>query len=265
MRFIIDHDMHLHSRLSLCSGHPEQTTETLLRYAKEMGFRKICLTDHFWDERVEGASNWYKEQDFAHIAKALPLPQEEGIAFQFGCESDFDRFMRLGVSKERFDSFDFVIVPTSHLHMSGFTIDEDVTSVLARARLYMERNHALMDMKLPFEKMGLAHFTCPLLARNCEGELQDIIHAISDGAFLELFERIAKEGLGVELNMPQSQCFSEELLRPYRIAKACGCKFYLGSDAHTPQNLMQAHARFEAMVDALDLCEDDKFHLARTI
>ncbi len=127
----------------------------------------------------------------------------------------------------------------------------------------MERNHALMDMNLPFEKMGLAHFTCPLLARNCEGEVQEIIHAIPDNAFSELFERVAKNGMGVELNMPYRQCFSEELLRPYRIAKRCGCKFYLGSDAHTPKDLIYARARFEAMCEALNLTEDDKFALAR--
>ena len=263
MRFIIDHDMHLHSQLSLCSGDPGQTTHNLLRYAKEMGFRKICLTDHFWDEGVEGASDWYKKQDYAHIAKALPLPQEEGIVFDFGCETDFDRFMKLGISDKRMGDFAFIIVPTSHLHMSGFTRDESARTVSERAKLYMERNHALLDMDLPFEKMGLAHFTCPLLARNCEGGHADIINAISDSAFAELFERIAKSGMGVELNMPQCDCASAEILRPYRIARERGCKFYLGSDAHTPRELMHARTRFEAMVDALGLSEDDKFALAR--
>ena len=37
MKYIIDHDLHLHSQLSLCSGHPEQTTEAMLKYAAEQG------------------------------------------------------------------------------------------------------------------------------------------------------------------------------------------------------------------------------------
>jgi len=45
VKYVIDHDMHLHSQLSLCSGLPEQTTENILRYAKELGLKKICLTD----------------------------------------------------------------------------------------------------------------------------------------------------------------------------------------------------------------------------
>ena len=64
----------------------------------------------------------------------------------------------------------------------------------------MERNHALLDMKLPFEKMGLAHFTCSLMARNCEGSHVDILNEISDSSYAEFFERVAKSGMGVELN-----------------------------------------------------------------
>lgn len=262
MKYVIDHDLHLHSRLSLCSGHPEQTADNILKYAKALGLKKICLTDHFWDERVEGASDWYKPQNFAHISEALPLPNEEGITFGFGCETELDRFMTLGISDETVEKLDFIIVPTSHLHMKGFTIDEDVTSVQARAKLYMERNHALMDMKLPFEKMGLAHFTCSLMERDCDGGYKDILNAISDSSYAELFERVAAKGMGVELNVGVSEASSEEILRPYRIARSCGCKFYLGSDAHYPKNFERSLARFEAITEALNLTEDDKFPLA---
>ncbi|MBQ8717291.1 MAG: hypothetical protein IJY43_05560 [Clostridia bacterium] len=71
MRYKIDHDFHIHSHISSCSHSPEQTNERILQYAVENGLSQICLTDHFWDESVEGASNWYKKQDYAHIAAAL--------------------------------------------------------------------------------------------------------------------------------------------------------------------------------------------------
>jgi len=263
MKYVIDHDLHLHSQLSSCSRHPEQTTAALLAYAKQLGLRHICLTDHFWDEGVAGASNWYRPQNYAHVAEALPLPEADGITFDFGCETDMDRFMTLGIARETIDKFAFVIVPTSHLHMKGFTIGEEVTAVADRARLYIERNHALLDMDLPFEKMGLAHFTCGLLARNCEGTRNDILNAITDAQLTELFERVAEKGMGVELNTPLADCSDDVALRPYRIAKACGCKFYLGSDAHTPDKLLLSRDRFEGMVEALGLTEDDKFPFVR--
>ena len=53
------------------------------------------------------------------------------------------------------------------------------------------------------------------------------------------------------------------MFRPYRIARECGCTFYLGSDAHHPAGLSVAIERFEAMVDGLELEEKDKFPLVR--
>ena len=59
--------------------------------------------------------------------------------------------------------------------------------------------------------------------------------------------------------------FAEEeadiVLRPYRIAKSCGCKFYCGSDAHHPAGLDKAKAIFERAVDMLGLKEEDKIYL----
>ena len=51
----------------------------------------------------------------------------------------------------------------------------------------------------------------------------------------------------------------DALLRPFFIAKECGCKFYLGSDAHHPDGLDGAKAIFERAVDLLELTEEDKF------
>ncbi|MBQ9937973.1 MAG: hypothetical protein IJO96_00410 [Oscillospiraceae bacterium] len=263
MKYIIDHDLHIHSQLSSCSQHPEQTPAAILNYAKRSGLNHICLTDHHWDENVPGASDWYAPQNYPHLSRSLPLPSEDGITFDFGCETEFDRFMTLGISREAMDRFTFIIVPTSHLHMAGFTIGCDITSVAERAKLYMERNHALLDMDLPFHKMGLAHFTCDLMARNCDGSRDDIINAISDVELAEFFERLAKCGMGLELNIPLGDCSSETSLRPYRIALKCGCKFYLGSDMHSPIDMVSAIARFEAITDALGLTEDDKFDFAR--
>ena len=263
MKFAIDHDLHIHSRLSSCSKHPEQTPDAILRYAAENGLRRIVLTDHFWDGTVPGASGWYQPQDLPHIRESLPLPAAEGIAFGFGCETDMDRFFTVGISHATADTLDFIIVPTNHLHMNGFTVPEECVSVKGRADWFMERNHTLLDMELPFTKMGLAHFTCGLMARGCEGSRDDIINAITDETYGDFFARAAAKGIGIELNLPIKDATNESALRPYRIARACGCTFYLGSDAHNPQDLASALLRFEAIIEALDLTEEDKFPFVR--
>ena len=67
---IIDNDLHIHSKISSCSADPQQTNERILSYAVKNGLKTICLTDHFWDETVEGASKWYMPQNYEHIAAA---------------------------------------------------------------------------------------------------------------------------------------------------------------------------------------------------
>ena len=110
MRYKIDHDLHIHSFISSCSHDPEQTSERILRYAEENGFSQICLTDHFWDESVEGASNWYSKQNYAHIAAALPLPKSDRVEFLFGAETEMNKNLVLGISKKRFDDFQSFMV-----------------------------------------------------------------------------------------------------------------------------------------------------------
>ena len=46
MKYKIDHDYHIHSHLSPCSGDPTQTPEAILRYAKDNRLEHICITDH---------------------------------------------------------------------------------------------------------------------------------------------------------------------------------------------------------------------------
>lgn len=263
-KFKIDHDYHIHSKLSSCSGAREQTAENILRYAEKNGFNEICITDHFWDsDKVDCSIGWYAPQDFKHVSSILPLPQSENVRFRFGCETELDRNMTLGISPDTLDKFEFVIIPTTHLHMPGF---DNVTTVSERAEIYVERLDKLLDMDLPFHKIGIAHLTCPLIAynRNDPEEHIKIIDSIDDGTFRELFSKLRNKGAGFELNFTPAIYPPEPLeriLRPYRIAKEVGCKFYLGSDAHHPKDLNGAMKRFEDMVNILDLEEIDRFYI----
>ena len=162
---IVDNDLHIHSQLSRCSRDPEQTAEAILQYAKENGLKTICLTDHFWDAAVEGASDWYAHQNYAHITKALPLPQAEGVRFLFGCETDMDKHLTVGISPEKLELFDFVIISTTHLHMKSLTsFPEEIETPAARAKLWIKRLDGLLSKDLPFHKIGIAHLACTLIA-----------------------------------------------------------------------------------------------------
>lgn len=264
MRFTVDHDLHIHSQLSSCSRDPEQTPGRILHYAQENGLTTVCLTDHFWDAAVDGASDWYAPQDFEHISASVPLPSAEGIRFLFGCETELNRFLTVGVSRERMEQLDFIIIPTTHFHMRGYTLsEEELAGAETRAAAWVRRLDAVLHMDLPFRKVGLAHLTCGLIAPERETFLR-VLELLPEAEMQRLFTKAAALGVGIELNsgdMSFADAEADIVLRPYRIAKACGCKFYCGSDAHHPKGLETAKAIFERAVDRLGLQESDKFIL----
>ncbi len=260
MQYSIDHDLHIHTHLSSCSQHPQQTTRNILQYAQDNGFGLICVTDHYWDETIPGASDWYAPQNTEHIRQSLPLPQAEGVKFLFGCETELRRDLTLGITRERFEALDFVIIPTTHLHMNGFTVDGKENAA-ERAALWCERLDAVLSMDLPFHKIGIAHPVCSLIAPKRKMFLE-ALRLLPEKELRRLFSVAAEKGVGIELNA-EDFAFKEKeretVLRPLRIARDCGCRFYCGSDAHNPQALADGPAKFRLAVDALELTEEMKF------
>lgn len=269
MRFVIDHDYHLHSNLSPCALDPLQTPENMLRWAEDNGLKTICLTDHFWDETIKPLNGYlsgtYRNNGYAQNSAALPLPQSEKTAFYFGCEGEMDFAFRIGISPKRMKDMAFVIIPTTHMHMRRMTVPEEVT-LEQRAVLFTHRLNALLDSPiLPEGRTGIAHLVCSLIAPgNWEDHLR-VMEMIPDSVLYDQFCRAKKRNFGVELNIEMKKYTPEGLqtvLRPFFIAKDCGCKFYLGSDAHTHGELSRAMENFDLMVRALDLGEDQKYHPA---
>ena len=112
---------------------------------------------------------------------------------------------------------------------------------------------------IPFRKTGLAHFTT---ANICNSDLIHCMELFSDEELGEIFTKVQRCGMGVELNFVPREYTAEQLpviLRPYRIAKECGCQFYFGGDAHGPERFGGRRETFESIVDLLSLQESDKF------
>ena len=267
MRFIYDHDFHIHSQISDCSRDPAQTSERILEYAKINNLNKIALTNHYWDDRIPGASDWYQKQNTAWIERARPLPQAEGISFVFGAETDMDANGVIGIDCKTMENLDFAIVSISHFHMAGFTCRGD-ENAYERGRLWLSRFEYLLRSGLPFERVGLGHMTYAMI--DYENMEQCAMRTVSDSEMIPLFRSAAASGLGIELNFAAfyngvaiTWETHEALLHPYRLAKECGCKFYIGSDAHHPDKLEAEKQNAEKIIDLLQLTEDDKFAFAK--
>ena len=289
MRYKIDHDYHIHSQLSLCSQHPEQTPARILQYAEERGLKKIVLTDHFWDDnapgmpdkyrdreydpygerpkladRGESTARWYRMQNFAHISRSLPLPKSDKIEFLFGAETEMQHDFSIGITREMIDRLGFVIIPTTHMHMERLTLtEEQMASAEGRAKAWIDRIDALLDKDLPFGKIGIAHLACDLIAKPRENFLR-VMQLLDESEMERVFAKAAKVGVGIEINQYDFDVTEDELeiiSRPFKIAKAQGCKFYLGSDAHSPDGFDTTERLFNRAIDTLGLTENDKFYI----
>ena len=266
MRFSFDHDLHIHSFLSACSRNPEQNPKRMIEYARQYGLKQLCVTDHFWDEaQGSGAPCYAAENVFEKAAMLGPLPKEEGIDFLFGVETEIDRTMRLGFAREHLDAVDFLVIPTTHLNMMGLSLNkEEGSSTENRASLWVKRLDAVLSMDLPFYKVGIAHLTCSTMAYWSRQTELEIYRKIPERDMWTLMKGAAELGVGIEINscsMMYKPEEEEQILKVYRIAKECGCKFYCGSDAHQPQELDRAKGLFEKAIDALGLQEEEKFRV----
>lgn len=265
MRYQADHDLHIHSLISPCAGHdPRQTKEAIFAYGMTNGFKLLCLTDHIWDRKGPGDCQLWRGKglDIEKEKEMLPLPQSPMCRFLFGMEVDMDNEFNIAVTEEEYDTFDFMIFAPSHMHMfppnendyAGLSVAE------AHKRHYMARIDSILNRKLPFEKCGLAHFTTVLC---CKKDPFGMLRLFTDDEYEDIFSRVSKLGMGVELNFDHEFGLAnaderEQILRPYKIAKNIGCKFYLGSDIHRPETFHTRLHAFEQAIDLLDLTEDDK-------
>ncbi len=262
MAIKIDHDLHQHTFLSSCSSDPEMTADKILEHALANAYQTICLTDHLWDNKVAGASDWYKPQDLDHIRQALPLPQADGVRFLFGCETEYCGGSKLGLAPESFDLFDFIVIPPNHFHMVDFVRPAAYNTPVLVAELLQQRLEELQLLDLPWQKIGLAHLTTRLIFR--EGDVLEVLDLMPEERLKRIFKGFAQKGAGIELNASSFRDNwqeTEELsLKIYRIAKAAGCKFYFASDAHAVASLPIKEA-LEPVVKALGLEQKDIYQI----
>jgi len=263
MAFPINHDMHCHTYLSDCSRHPQQTVENILAHARQHGYKLQCITDHLWDRMAPGASNWYKPQDIEHISRNLPMPEDDQVRVVYGCETEYCGGDKLGLTAANYDKFDFIVIPPNHFHMKGLVRPHDYDTEEKMADLLVERLEQLSDLDLPWKKVGIAHLNCGLTFK--EGSNERVFSLVDEKRYRAVMKKFADLGAGIELNC---SCFydgwrehEDAHLRLFRLAKEEGCKFYLASDAHTPEELASVHERGPLVCSLLGLEETDRFIL----
>lgn len=244
---IINHDIHNHTYLSRC-GKDDATIENHIKTAKKNGLSILGITDHMWDDTFDGWQSihegdnkdvlFYEGQNVEHVLqsrKALSQLDTDGIKVLIGAEVEYDPNRRdLAITAENAEKFDYLIVPNSHTHM---VMPREYYSDKRKMIEFMKQ--AFMDvMDSPLRKyvVTMAH---PFCAVCCPFGYEILLGMISDREYKDCFGACADNSIAVEINLSKFRGYSTDqiihsnLIRPFRIAKECGCKFTFGSDSHT--------------------------------
>lgn len=123
----IRHDIHNHSLWSSCCYDPEATVNAFAHRAKELGHTVFGISNHLWDEKVPGASNWYRQQmiNYGLEGARAAMAMIPGIRLMVGTETEYCGMTdTLGMLAETAKKFDYVLVPHTHIHMKNFVIPE---------------------------------------------------------------------------------------------------------------------------------------------
>ncbi|MBQ7318752.1 MAG: hypothetical protein IJW97_01040 [Clostridia bacterium] len=249
MRFVPDHDLHIHTKLSPCSNDPRQIPEAILAYGVTAGLKLLALADHCWPAT-----------QIPVLRASEPLPQSKRCHMIFGAEVDMDMNDQLSAPISDIEALDFAVIALNHLHLKNYCVPNDFPEdALTHKERFKERLHHLLSLDLPFYKTGIAHFSDGLV---CTADPIRCIDLFSDAELIDIFQKIRDRGMGVELNLVPGRYSAGDLdsvLRPLRVAKSLGCKFYMGGDAHHPDDFAGTLTRkMNPLIDLLGLEESDK-------
>lgn len=183
-------DMHTHTNLSACAD-PATTLALLAEAAVNLEIETLGVSNHLWDNKVPGASEWYAPQDAEHVLKIRgEVPGVKAPRILVGCEAEYIGNGVLALLPENAVKFAYILVPFTHFHMKNFVVPAGITEPREIAALMLRRGleilaHPTMNCGVP---AGFAHPFCP---SGCD-HYEQIIESITDAEFEDFFKKLRK-------------------------------------------------------------------------
>lgn len=259
----LSHDLHMHTYISACCAEKSRHVPgAILTLAEQMGVATLGFADHVWVNPELKPSNWYRPQDETQIARLRADLKRIStrVRVLVGCEAETIAPGKFGITRAFAETLDFVLLACSHFHMKDFVAQPRDGTPRALAEHTLEFFRAAVASGLA---TSIPH---PLLPCGHVEQFDAAIAAISDGEFQDVFGPAAERGVALEITtgfIPKAERFSIETpLRFLALAKRAGCKFTLGSDAHTPE-VQKRLPELARIVEALKLTEEDFLPLVR--
>ncbi|MDD5597311.1 MAG: PHP domain-containing protein [Victivallaceae bacterium] len=259
-------DMHIHTTASTCCDSKVQTPENIIPIMIDKGYKKIGFTDHIWYSDEVRPSKFYSSQNgdrHLQLHKFIHSHKWE-IEVLAGCEADMKAPGIFGITAELKDKLDYVTMATDHFHMKGFVMQPSEETPAGVARHMVAFFVSAAKSGLPDI---LAH---PFFPYGYTDLYDAAVNSLSDAEIIDVFSIAASNNIGIEINKcyfphPQYKRFFslETPVRILTLAKSAGCKFTLGSDAHSPDGF-KVLDKLQTFAKSLGLSEKDIHPLAKT-
>lgn len=263
-------DLHLHTNYSYCAPR-ETVPETYLPYVEEEDIRVLGFSNHLYYPDAVSAEE-RAESKYPGVMRVLKIKEEleamkkkTGCRILLGCEVETVYGREPSLPKEMAGQFDYILLAASHvLNLGGYYRDYDLSTPDKLRELTIERFHYACSCDYPVPT-GICHPLYPI----CSPAEQEIVDGISDSRLADCFTLAAKKNISIEIHaclyrggtQLDGEGLSPSYLRLLSAAKACGCHFHFGTDAHAASAFTGKHALLRRAAERAGITEDDMWEL----
>jgi histidinol phosphatase-like PHP family hydrolase len=237
-------DFHLHTYYSAC-GKRDMAPARVAAGFRAAGYEAIGFTDHLHP--------WIDPAIFDRLRHDLEQSRDQihGLDCYVGCEAEVIAPGTVTLDAKTAETLDFAIISASHFHLDHVSRPGDPSPAGVAA-------HYLRFFVDAIRCPGASAIAHPFIAnRDALGPVAEILPYVDQNGLRAALQEAAGRGVAVELS-PKALSSSnvDVLLDFYQLARECGVRFLIGSDAHSTERIAST-SRLETLISALTLTDED--------
>ena len=261
-------DLHLHTNLSFCA--PADTgVQTYLDLCAAEGVDTIGISNHIYMPEHLRAHGAKEARGAERVLQLMPeienLRKTSRVKILFGCEVETFLGQQPSLAEDEAQDFDYVLLAPSHIMNFRDIYEKFDVSTPDRIRdIMLERFFyaCSLDYGVP---TAICHPLYPIVS-GCE---EAVVNGISDSVLADCFTAAKESGKAIEIHAClyrdktalDAEGLSPTYLRVLEAAKACGCRFYFGSDAHRAQSFAGKHALLHRAAERVGITRADMWDM----
>lgn len=261
-------DLHLHTNLSFCA--PDTTVPlSYLPHLENEDVRVLGFSNHLYPKLFFDVFGVDESDGVARSMRILPqleeLREQTGAKILLGAEVEVIKGHAPSLAPEDASCFDYVLIAASHMcNVEEMYGGYDMSTPDRLRDLMLDRFYYACSLEYPVP-MAICHPLYPL----CSGMEEEVVNGVSDSVLSDCFSLAAKKGISIEIHScvyrdgttRDAEGLSPTYLRVLRAAKAEGCRFHFGSDAHAPEAFCGVHALLRLAAERAGITPDDMWGL----